>query len=52
MGAQSVADAVGSPFGFDMALRSAHDVASWQDEPETFTATMTEIHHGTAAVVA
>jgi hypothetical protein len=43
--------AVGSHAGFEMALRSAHDVASWLDELETFTATMTVIHHGAATMM-
>jgi hypothetical protein len=47
-----VADAVGSHVGLDMALRSAHDVAFWLDEPETFTAMTTGVHDGTAAVAA
>lgn len=46
--AESVAYAVGSHFGLDLALRSAHYVASWLDEPETFKATMTAIHDGAA----
>jgi hypothetical protein len=34
-----------------MALRSAHSVASWLDEPETFKATMTVIHDGAATLM-
>ena len=49
--AESVAYAVGSHFGLDMALRSAHYVASWLDEPETFKATMSAIHDGAATLV-
>ena len=50
-GAESVAHAVGSHFGLDMALRSAHYVASWLDQPETFKATMTVIHDGSATLM-
>ena len=49
--AESVAYAVGSHFGLDMALRSAHDVASWLDEPEAFKATMAVIHDGAATLM-
>jgi hypothetical protein len=48
VGAESVAYAVGSQFGLGMALRSAHDVASWLDEPETFKTTMTVIYDSVA----
>jgi hypothetical protein len=47
-----MADAVSAHVGLNRALRSARDVSSWQDEPETFTATMTKIHNGAAAVAA
>ena len=42
--AASGAYAVGSHFRLDMALRSAHDVASWLDERETFKATSAIAH--------
>ena len=51
LGAGSVVYAVGSHAGFEMALRSAHDFASWLDEPETFTATMTVMHDGAATLM-
>jgi hypothetical protein len=50
--AESVACAVGSHFGLDMALRSAHYVASRLDQPETFKATMTVINNGAPARLA
>jgi hypothetical protein len=49
--AESVAYGVGSHFGLDMALRSAHYVASWLDAPETFKATMSAIHDGAATLI-
>jgi hypothetical protein len=52
VGAEAVADAVGSHVGRDLALRSGHAVTSWLDESETVTATMSMIHGGTAAMAA
>lgn len=49
--AESVAYAVGSHFGLDMALRFAHYPASSLDDAETFKATMTVVHNGAATLI-
>jgi antirestriction protein ArdC len=49
--AESIAYAVGSRFGLDMTLRSAHYVATWLDDAETFKTTMHAIHAGAAALI-
>ncbi|MCC6792740.1 MAG: hypothetical protein IT336_13695, partial [Thermomicrobiales bacterium] len=49
--AESVAYAVGSRFGLDLALRSTTYVASWLDDPESFRVGMAAIHDGAAALI-
>ena len=49
--AESVAYAVCSRFGLDLALRSAHYVATWLDDPEAFRVGMAAIHDGAAALI-
>jgi antirestriction protein ArdC len=49
--AESVAYAVCSRFGLDLALRSAEYVAGWLDDPDAFRAGMAAIHHGAASLI-
>jgi hypothetical protein len=49
--AESVAYAVGSRFGLDLALRSTTYVASRLNDPEDFRTGMTAIHHAAASLI-
>ena len=50
--AESVAYAVGTHYGLDLALRSTHYVASWLDDADAFKAGMAAIHDGAATLIA
>jgi hypothetical protein len=49
--AESVAYAVCSRFGIDMALRSVDYVAGWLDDPEAFRVGMAAIHDGATSLI-
>jgi antirestriction protein ArdC len=49
--AESVAYAVCTRFGLDLELRSAHYVATWLDDAETFRAGMAAIHAAAASLI-